>query len=84
MLPETSLGPTNSYLAFMSAPKHTGGTARRGPEGSFGHVPRHPQPDCLPCSYADQARTNDASQTIQHPGLAGEHLGFMPFPLDRM
>ncbi len=46
----------------------------------------NPQPDCLRCSYANHARTNDARQgaTIQHPGWADEHIGFMPLPVDRM
>jgi len=83
MLLETLLVPTNSYLAFTEA---HGMNCTSRPRGPFGHVPPHPQPDCLPCSYADRARTNDARQgaTIQHPGWAGEHIGFMPFPVDWM
>ena len=81
MLPETLLVPTNSYLAF-GARRRTREAAHRGAEGSFGHVPPHPQPALL---LSDHPCANDARQgaTIQHPGWAAKHVGFMPFPVDR-
>ena len=86
MLPETLLVPTNRLSGVHERAEAHGMklriVARRAHSGTCLYT-RSPTAYVAP---VPTTRTNDARQgaIIQHPGWAGEHIGFMPFPVDRM